>query len=150
MADHQLPTAIVPRDSGERFGGFGGDAGEIRVATDGEDPVAVVELTSEDREWTPRHSHPWDELTYVLEGSMEFEVGEQRGVGRAGALVSLPHGVPHALRVPEGRARYLMITLGAPSVGFLREVGHAYAEGPTLERIVEIARRHGVQPSFDR
>ncbi|MGH9278003.1 MAG: hypothetical protein ACRD12_07840 [Acidimicrobiales bacterium] len=25
-------------------------------------------------------------------------------------------------------------------------VGEAYAEGPTLERLVEIAHRHGVQP----
>jgi hypothetical protein len=25
-----------------------------------------------DREWAPLDSHPWDELTYVLEGEMEF------------------------------------------------------------------------------
>ena len=39
-----------------------------------------------------------------------------------------------------------MLTFGAPSVGFLRE---AYAAGPTLERLVEIAGRHGVRPAFD-
>ena len=42
-----------------------------------------------------------------------------------------------------------MLTVGAPSVGFLREVGEAYAAGPTLERLVEIAGRHGVKPAFD-
>jgi hypothetical protein len=42
-----------------------------------------------------------------------------------------------------------MITLGAPSVGFLKEVGEAYATGPTLERLLEIARRHGVEPRWE-
>jgi hypothetical protein len=42
-----------------------------------------------------------------------------------------------------------MLTVGAPSADFLREVGEAYAAGPTLERLVEIAGRHGVKPAFD-
>jgi hypothetical protein len=42
-----------------------------------------------------------------------------------------------------------MITVGAPSVAFVREVGGAYADGPTVERLVEIARRHGVTPHFE-
>jgi hypothetical protein len=109
----------------------------------------VVEGVSQDHEWLPRHAHPWDELTYVLEGEMEFRVGDREGRGGPGTVVTLPRRVPHTLRVPEGTARYLMVTLGAPSVGFLREAGEAYADGPTLERLVEIARRHGVEPAFD-
>jgi hypothetical protein len=101
------------------------------------------------REWAPLHSHPWDELTYVLEGELEFTVGGQTGSGGPGTLVSLPRRVPHTLRVPSGTARFLLLTVGAPSLGFLREVGEAYASGPTLERLVEIAGRHGVEPAFD-
>jgi hypothetical protein len=37
----------------------------------------------------------------------------------------------------------------AIAVGFLREMGEAYAAGPTLERLVAIAGRHGVRPAFD-
>lgn len=102
---------------------------------------------SADRDWAPAHSHPWDELTYVLEGEIEFVVGGEEGRGGPGTIVSLPRGVPHTLRVPEGTARYLMVTLGARSVAFLREIGEAYAAGPTLERLVEIAARHGVRPA---
>ena len=69
--------------------------------------------------------------------------------GGPGTLVSLPRGVPHTLRVPSGTARFLMLTVGAPSATFLREVGEAYAAGPTLEQLVEIAGRHGVRPAFD-
>ena len=45
-----------------------------------------------------------------------------------------------------------MVTLGAPSLGFLREIGQADAEGPTLDRLIEIAGRHGLRPvmSFRR
>jgi len=67
----------------------------VRLAADGPCPLTLVEDSSSDREWAPLHSHPWDELTYVLEGEMEF------------------------------------------------------AAGPTLERLVEIAGRHGVRPAFD-
>ena len=63
---------------------------------------AGVEDTSVDREWAPLHSHPWDGLSYVLEGEMEVTVG-----------------------------------------------GEADATGPSLERLVEIAGRHGVEPAFD-
>jgi hypothetical protein len=41
-----------------------------------------------------------------------------------------------------------MLTVGAPAAGFLREVGEVYADGPTLERLIEVAGRHGVKPAF--
>jgi hypothetical protein len=39
-----------------------------------------------------------------------------------------------------------MITVGAPSAAFVKEVGQLYVDGPTLERLVEVAGRHGVRP----
>jgi mannose-6-phosphate isomerase-like protein (cupin superfamily) len=147
--DHGLVPGIHAAGSGDGFAGAGGDRMLVRVATDGPCPITLVEDSSSDREWVPLHSHPWDELTYVLEGEMEFTAGDETRVGGPGTLVSLPRGVPHTLRVPSGTARFLLLTVGAPSVGFLREVGEAYAAGPTLERLVEIAGRHGVTPAFD-
>jgi hypothetical protein len=144
-----MSGGIHLRAEAERFAGGGGDDIGVRLVTEGPDPVTVVEATSTDRDWAPRHSHPWDELTYVVEGTMEFRVGDLHRSGGPGTLVSLPRDVPHTLRVPEGEARYLMITLGAPSLEFLQEVGRAYAEGPTLAQLLEIARRHGVEPAFD-
>ena len=149
MSDHGLRPAIFPPDSGTPFAGAGGDSITLRLETAGPDPITWVEDETEDREWAPRHAHPWDELTYVLEGEIEFRVGDEQGAGGPGTLVTLPRGVPHTLRVPEGRARFAMITIGAPSAAFLREIGEAYAEGPTLERLVGIARRHGVEPAFE-
>jgi mannose-6-phosphate isomerase-like protein (cupin superfamily) len=147
--EHGLVPAIHPSGSGETFDGAGSDRLLVRLATTGPCPLTLVEDTSTDREWAPLHSHPWDELTYVLEGEMEFTVGTQTQAGGPGTLVSLPRGVPHTLRVPAGTARFMMLTVGAPSVQFLREVGQVYATGPTLERLVEVASRHGVKPEFE-
>lgn len=148
--EHQFVPQIQARDEAEVFPGAGGDRLSLRVnAEGGEWPVAVVEGVSEDRGWAPFHSHPWDELTYVLEGEIEFRVGEKLATGRTGTIVALPREVPHSVRVPAGTARYLMVTMGAPSVAFLQEIGQAYADGPTLERLVEIAGRHGVKPAED-
>lgn len=142
---HGLRPGVLRPDAGERFPGAGGDAMLLRFETDGADPVAWVEDTSEDHEWVPFHTHPWDELEYVLEGEMEFRVGDERASGGPGTLVSIPRGVPHTLRVtPGGRARFVMVTLGAPSATFLQEIGRVYAEGPTTERLIEVAGRHGL------
>jgi hypothetical protein len=147
--EHGLDPAIYSSGSGETFHGAGGDSLLVRLATAGPCPITLVEDTSTDREWAPPHSHPWDELTYVLDGEMEFTIGAQTQAGGPGTLVSLPRGVPHTLRVPRGTARFMMLTIGAPSVEFLREVGQVYATGPTLERLFEIAHRHSVKPAFE-
>jgi quercetin dioxygenase-like cupin family protein len=148
--EHRLRAHIQHRDDVEAFPGAGGDSLSLRVNGEhGKCPLAVVAGVSEDRDWAPLHSHPWDELTYVLEGDIEFRVGDTEATGNPGTIVALPRGVPHSLRVPTGPARYLMVTLGAPSITCLREVGEAYADGPTLERLVEIAGRHGVKPVAD-
>jgi mannose-6-phosphate isomerase-like protein (cupin superfamily) len=148
--EHRMVTRIQARDEAEAFLGAGGDHLSLWVnGESGECPIAVVEGVSEDREWVPFHSHPWDELTYVLAGEIEFRVGDAHATGKEGTIVALPRDVPHSLRVPTGTARSLMVTLGAPAIAFLQELGEAYAEGPTLERLIEIAGRHGVKPVGD-
>jgi mannose-6-phosphate isomerase-like protein (cupin superfamily) len=121
----------------------------LRLATSGDDPVSVVEDTSSDPEPLPLHSHPWDELVYVLEGEMSLTCGATTRIGGPGTLATLPRGVAHTLHVTKPPARFLLITLGARSAEFLREVGEVYERGPSLARLVEVARRHGVEPRWE-
>ncbi len=146
---HGLEARVHAAGSGERIPGFGGDAILVRLETDDADPLAVIEDTSEDTEPAPPHSHPWDELIYVMEGEMSLTCGESTAIGGPGTLATLPRGVPHTLHVTRPPARFLMIMLRAPSAAFVREVGQAYAEGPTRERLIEIAALHGVTPHFE-
>jgi len=46
----------------------------------------------------PRHSHENEQLSYVLEGSLRFWIGEdesQEQVVRAGEVIALPSHLPH-------------------------------------------------------
>jgi len=47
----------------------------------------------------PRHSHPHEQSTYVLEGELEFELGGEIRIIRAGELVIVPGGVEHFVKV---------------------------------------------------
>jgi quercetin dioxygenase-like cupin family protein len=108
--EHRFTTGIHGREGAVAFPGAGGDALILRIdAEDGECPVAVVEGVSTDRGWAPAHSHPWDEVTYVLEGEIEFIVGGERGGGGPGTIVSLPRAVgvrfPHLTQERHRRGR---------------------------------------------
>jgi hypothetical protein len=58
----------------------------------------------------------------------------------------LPAGASHSVRVPNGTARLLYITIGPPYDGLARELAALYASGKAdLPNIVEIAHRHGLR-----
>ena len=47
----------------------------------------------------PRHEHDNEQLTYILEGALEFTLGENDDdtrVVRAGEVLLIPGGVPHS------------------------------------------------------
>ena len=43
----------------------------------------------------PEHSHPHEQITYVVQGAMEFTMGEETRVLRAGDGVCCPPDTPH-------------------------------------------------------
>jgi quercetin dioxygenase-like cupin family protein len=46
-----------------------------------------------------RHNHPGEELVYVIEGSLEYELeGKPPIVVKAGEVLFIPYGTPHAVR----------------------------------------------------
>ncbi|MBM4406403.1 MAG: cupin domain-containing protein [Chloroflexi bacterium] len=116
----------------------------LRVVKNGS--VQVAEYRSEDREGSPPHLHPWDEIEYVIEGEVEFFL---RGAWRRcvpGSVQMLPAGAAHAVRVPKGTARVLMITMGAPYDGFARDIAKLYAKPKlTLSDVAKVAGKHGVK-----
>jgi|tagenome__1003787_1003787.scaffolds.fasta_scaffold20413551_2 quercetin dioxygenase-like cupin family protein len=45
----------------------------------------------------PRHTDSAEEILYIVEGTAEVELGEERGTVRAGDLAVIPELVPHGL-----------------------------------------------------
>jgi quercetin dioxygenase-like cupin family protein len=56
-----------------------------------------------------KHSHPGEELVYVIEGALEYELeGRPPVVVKAGEVLFIPHGAPHAVKnVGSGNAAEL-------------------------------------------
>lgn len=47
----------------------------------------------------PRHSHPGEELVYVVEGMLEYRLdGRPPVTVKAGEVLFIPHGTPHAVK----------------------------------------------------
>jgi quercetin dioxygenase-like cupin family protein len=121
-------------------------ADQIWLRAVGHGDIQVADYTSEDRDGPPAHSHPWDEAQIVVEGLVEFQIGDDDWVsGGSGTVQLLPQGVPHAIRVPEGSARIIQVSIGAPYDAFARDMATLFREGASLGEIVETAGRHGVR-----
>jgi quercetin dioxygenase-like cupin family protein len=48
----------------------------------------------------PRHKHPGEEIIYVTQGTIEYEVAGKPVVVKAGEVLFIPNGVVHAARNP--------------------------------------------------
>jgi quercetin dioxygenase-like cupin family protein len=71
----------------------------------------------------PRHVHPDDdELVFVLEGSIEYQVGDETAHATDGGTVYLPRGVPHSWRTTE-ETRRLQVTYRPGLTGLFEEMG---------------------------
>jgi mannose-6-phosphate isomerase-like protein (cupin superfamily) len=96
----------------------------------------------------PPHTHAGPEGFYVLEGSIEFLVGDQSRVGGPGFWALVPSGVAHTFgNVGETPARLLIVHAPAADAYFaeLQELW-SRAEPPTLEEERVLMKRHGLEP----
>jgi quercetin dioxygenase-like cupin family protein len=136
-----MQAGVVPGEGSEvvRY-----PADEILLRAVGLGNVQVIEYNSTDHDGSPPHKHEWDEIEIVVDGEAEFRVGDEVVTGARGTVQMLPAGVPHAVRIPRGTARIIMVTIGPPYDGFAREMARLQAEGAPLEQIAETAGRFGV------
>ena len=118
----------------------------IRLLVTGRGDVQVAEITSADRVGPPPHTQEWHEVQYVLEGEVEFWLDGQWHRLGPGDVEVLPAGVAHTVRVPQGEARLLQVTMGAPFDAFIWEMvaldNHPDAAASAKG---DAATRHGVR-----
>jgi mannose-6-phosphate isomerase-like protein (cupin superfamily) len=136
-----IEAGVVP---GSEFETVTYPTDEILLRAVGRGDVQVAEYRSVDRDGPPAHSHEWDEVEVVIEGEVEFLVGDRWTRGGPGTVQLLPRGTPHSVRVPAGEARVLMVTIGAPYDGFARDVARLMSGPYEAADLVEVAGRHGV------
>ena len=118
----------------------------IRLLVTDRGDVQVAEITSTDLVGPPVHTQEWHEVQYVLAGEVEFWLdGEWHRLG-PGGVQALPAGTPHTVRIPEGEARILLVTIGASFAAFIRDMV-ALDNDPSATGSAkgDAAARHGVR-----
>ena len=119
----------------------------VADTTDGTFSLMERELPVSNRRPQP-HTHQGSEGFYVLEGSIEFVVGDQSRVGGPGFWALVPGGVAHTFgNVGESPARLLIIHAPAADAYFveLQELW-SRTKAPTPEEERALMRHHGLQP----
>src|SRR4051812_28395500 len=111
-----------------------------------EHPIAPRSLAA------PTHTHRHeDEYSYVLEGEVGVQVGDEVRVAKPGELVFKPRGVPHAFWNPGDRpARLLEIISPGGFERYFEEIGPLFpADGPPdFEALAAVQARYGLTMDF--
>jgi quercetin dioxygenase-like cupin family protein len=101
----------------------------------------------------PLHAHSVeDEIWYVLDGEIEFILGDEHRTGTAGAFVYIPRGTPHTFMVKSETARWFGIGTPAGLDQWFFETGEPAkmltipppaTEPPDVAAIVASLQRYG-------
>ena len=149
-AGDQQARIVLSPDEGEsvEFGGLG-----VRFMIDGaqsggnfalvEHPIGPRVLAA------PLHRHE-DEYTYVLEGEIGVQIGEEVRVARPGDLVFKPRGVAHAFwNAGEAPARALEIISPAGFERYFAEIAPllppAHPGPPDEQALLAVQQKYGLE-----
>ncbi len=105
----------------------------------------VIEQVTPPSWGPPRHIHSReDEIFYVLEGTYELHVGDERRTVSAGASAILPCNIPHGFRnvAPTPSRLLFVIAPGGLEEYFLAVAKRSPAPNPA--QLVELARPFGL------
>jgi quercetin dioxygenase-like cupin family protein len=93
----------------------------------------------------PLHDHDWDEAYYIIEGEVQFTLGEKSVLATAGDFLYTPAGIPHAFHGASARARMLILDVPAHAGKFFKEVNGEVTELPRqFAKVIEIGDRNGI------
>ena len=67
--------------------------------------VAVVDLLAD--AVVPTHDHHHEQVGIILEGELEFTIGDQTRILKQGDVYTIPANVPHCARPVNGNARVM-------------------------------------------
>ncbi|MEH0157121.1 cupin domain-containing protein [Limibacter armeniacum] len=96
----------------------------------------------------PKHMHEReDEVFQLLEGEVEFTVGDTRSVLKAGDTIFLPRMIPHSFKVLGNQnARVILSIFPAGIEGMFELLSQLPDDGPPdFEKVVRICGDYGVK-----
>ena len=144
-----VPTTHLPALSdssdGVRFTMLGASMRLIARAIDTDGRFSVFEQTTPAGWGPPRHVHAKeDEIVYVLEGTYEVWLGDERRSISAGGCAILPRGIPHGFRnAGETPGRFICVVTPGGLEEYFLEVARC-APPPSPAQLFAMARPYGL------
>ncbi len=97
----------------------------------------------------PPHIHTnCEEAFYVLDGEIEFSLGDDRVIGRSGSFVHVPGGVSHTFGNAAAAPSRLLIIHAPAMDGYFEELQALWSRqvAPSAEEEQALMKRHGMEP----
>jgi len=97
-----------------------------------------------------RHIHTHiEEAYYVLDGKVEFAIGERAYVGGPRSFVLVPRGVAHTFGNGGEVLARLLVLHAPPLDAYFEELHVLWSRGvpPTRDEELALMRRHGMEPT---
>ena len=136
---------------GEHLRALGCDLTLKATVADTAGAVEWVEISADQGTVVPPHRHPWGESYYVIDGSLEVQVGARHHVASAGAFVTIPPRAIHGLVVTSDRVRFLHVSIGPGATAMFNEYAQTLPDAPdpadadALAAVVEVGAHHGLE-----
>jgi quercetin dioxygenase-like cupin family protein len=124
-----------------------GDEVEILVSTrQGGGVCSVIKQSCGPGGGSRLHVHEFeDETFYVLEGSFEFQRGEERIGATAGEVVFGPHGIPHSFKNVGASAASVMCVATPGGLDLYLEEISRLSMPPDAAKLETISIRYGIK-----
>ncbi|WP_116105639.1 cupin domain-containing protein [Lewinella sp. IMCC34191] len=141
-----LPSKIISSGNGTRHNVLGS---VMTVKLTGEDTYGLLTLIEDLNQpgvGIPMHVHTReDEVFRVLEGEVEFVLGEETLILGVGDVAFAPRNIPHSWRVVGDRpARSIMLANPAGIENMFAQLGQLPVGPPDLAKVAEICGRYGI------
>ena len=142
-----LPAKVVKAGKGANVNVLGSQITYKLTGADTYGLLTVIEDYNVPGVGIPPHVHSReDEIFRVLEGEVEFMLGEEKMVLRAGDMAFAPRNVPHAWTVVgDQSARTVMIANPSGIERMFDELGQLPAGPPDLAKVAAICGRYGIE-----
>lgn len=138
-------------NEGEHLRVLGIDATVKATADDTAGAVEWVEIAAGKGTTVPPHRHPWGESYYIIDGTLEVQVGARHHVASCGSFVTIPPRAIHGLVVTSERVTFLHVSIGPGATAMFKEYSQTTPEAPepgdpaALANVVGVGAHHGVE-----
>ena len=139
---------VISGEQGQQQNILGDQQRVLLTGNDTGGSYALIEDFNPPGMGIPLHLHRnEDEMFYVVEGEVEFRIGNEISKASAGTTVHIPRDIPHAFTIiVEVSAKMLIMLIPAGLEKYFEELSQLPSdEAPDMEKVVAISARYGIE-----